>query len=75
MPVLLSDFLRPLTRELNRIVPLGNSPARTSRRTFRSTARKSCGLFQEMLPLVNPHNLRDDTNSVQVILITIFQAR
>jgi hypothetical protein len=66
--------LRPLIRELNQIVPLGNSPARTSRRTFRSTARKSCGLFQEMLFLVNPHNHRDDSNGVQIILITTFQA-
>ena len=70
MPGLFSDFLTPLTRELYRIVPSGNSPARSSRRAFRSTVRKSCGLFQEVLNLLNLDNpFSDDCNGKYTILI------
>ena len=65
-PVVVSDFSMPVTRDLNRMVPAGNSPASDSRRTLRSTERNSCGLFnQDILPALAMPNTVANQSVVQ----------
>ena len=65
-PVVVSDFSMPVTRDLNRMVPAGNSPASVSRRTLRSTQRISCGLLnQDISPALAMPNPEANQSIVQ----------